>query len=191
MYESIWRVRPLAPPAWPERCGACGHPRFESTGRFRVNANGRRHDVWLLYRCPACGAGRKRRTLHRVRDAPGGACLDPYRLDDPERALAEAFRLGGVTPVPYVVERPSLPPSGRCVARIDQPHFCGLRWDRFLARELGGSRSRVVRAFESGDVRVDPAAGPRSRVADGALLAFDAGRVVGSSSRPPSEGRPA
>lgn len=36
-------------------CGGCGSKRsFVSTKRFRVNANGSRLDVWLIYQCEQC-----------------------------------------------------------------------------------------------------------------------------------------
>ncbi len=37
------------------RCGGCGKKReFVNSGKFRVNANGNRVDVWLIYRCKKC-----------------------------------------------------------------------------------------------------------------------------------------
>ncbi|NLC18462.1 MAG: DUF1062 domain-containing protein [Clostridiales bacterium] len=37
------------------RCGGCGRKRqFINTGRFRVNANGKNVDVWLIYQCIKC-----------------------------------------------------------------------------------------------------------------------------------------
>ncbi|MBQ6235174.1 MAG: DUF1062 domain-containing protein [Clostridia bacterium] len=37
------------------RCGGCGKKQeFCNSGRFRVNANGSRIDVWLIYRCKKC-----------------------------------------------------------------------------------------------------------------------------------------
>lgn len=37
------------------RCGGCGKKQeFVNSGRFRVNANGNRIDVWLIYRCAKC-----------------------------------------------------------------------------------------------------------------------------------------
>lgn len=37
------------------RCGGCGKKQvFINTGKFRVNANGSRVDVWLIYRCTKC-----------------------------------------------------------------------------------------------------------------------------------------
>lgn len=37
------------------RCGGCGkRQEFVNSGKFRVNANGNRVDVWLIYRCRKC-----------------------------------------------------------------------------------------------------------------------------------------
>lgn len=36
-------------------CGGCRRKtEFVNTGRFRVNANGNRLDVWLIYQCERC-----------------------------------------------------------------------------------------------------------------------------------------
>lgn len=37
------------------RCGGCSKKQeFINSGKFRVNANGNRVDVWLIYRCKKC-----------------------------------------------------------------------------------------------------------------------------------------
>jgi len=37
------------------RCAGCKKKRsYHSTGNFRVNANGNKIDVWLIYQCPKC-----------------------------------------------------------------------------------------------------------------------------------------
>ena len=37
------------------RCGGCGKKQeFENSYKFRVNANGKYLDVWLIYRCRKC-----------------------------------------------------------------------------------------------------------------------------------------
>jgi hypothetical protein len=165
---AIWQVRPLAVPAWPAACLHCAHPFLESTHRFRVNANGRRHDVWLVYACPRCGARRKHSLHRRVREEALGASLEAYRRDDAALAVAHAFALAQPgQAVAYAVERAPLPDAGALCARIAQAHCCGVRWDAFLARELGWPRARLRRAWERGTVRVEPARRPSQLVRDG------------------------
>ena len=37
------------------RCGGCGKKQeFVNSKKFRVNANGNKVDVWLIYRCKKC-----------------------------------------------------------------------------------------------------------------------------------------
>jgi hypothetical protein len=124
-----------------------------------------------LYACDGCGATHKRSLLRR---APVAA-IDPERLDayhrnDPARAWAHAFEIATHEPLPHRVEWPALPASGTLLARIEQPFACGLRWDRFLAAELGWSRARVAAAWREGALSIDTARALADRVADGATL---------------------
>lgn len=50
------------------RCGGCGKKQeFINSYRFRVNANGKSVDVWLIYRCKKCKHS-KNLTIHeRIR----------------------------------------------------------------------------------------------------------------------------
>jgi hypothetical protein len=173
----VWRLRPLGVPSWPERCTRCLHPELVSTGAFRVNANGARHDVWLVYRCPACQAGRRRRVLRRVAEGEAGVPLDRYRHSDPALAVAHAFAFPGGPPVAYAVVRPPLAADGGVSARIEQPLFCGARWDRFLARELSWSRTQAARALCDGRARVWPHTRPDRPVRDGDRLEVAPGAI--------------
>ena len=52
-----WRVAAAGAPTALRPCGACGaEAAFASTGQFRVNAQKKRLDVWLVYRCTTCGS---------------------------------------------------------------------------------------------------------------------------------------
>ena len=67
-------------PACMRRCSKCGRLRkFVCSGKFRVNANGKRLDVWLIYRCERCDTTWNQEIYTRVK---------PDRID---RGLYQAF----------------------------------------------------------------------------------------------------
>ncbi|MFG3256294.1 DUF1062 domain-containing protein [Streptomyces sp. NPDC048172] len=75
---------PTCLPAVLRRCHACASGRFRASGKFRVNANGKLLDVWLLARCAGCGTTAKFTVMERVnvRAVPPGL-LDRLHHDDP------------------------------------------------------------------------------------------------------------
>src|SRR5687767_7347001 len=107
----VWTVLPLATPRVLRRCPRCDQERpFASSDAFRVNANGRRLDAWLIYRCVACDTTWNCTILSRVTpEEIGAARLDALHTNDRAAAWACAFDLalvaragGRVAPaVPY------------------------------------------------------------------------------------------
>ncbi|MGW5670463.1 DUF1062 domain-containing protein [Micromonospora sp. NPDC003776] len=65
-------VVPTCLPLVRRRCHACASERFRATGKFRVNANHKLIDAWLLARCTGCGDTVKLTLLERmtVRSVP-------------------------------------------------------------------------------------------------------------------------
>lgn len=180
MSHAIWRLVALSPPPWTTVCASCGAARaHESRGRFRVNSNGGRHDVWLLYACPFCDATRKRRLERHIRDP---LQLAPYRDDDPELAWRHAFEIRAQRALPARVVRPQLVAGEALTAAIDQPDFCAWRWDRLLAHALGCPRAAVARAWRRGDVRV-PGSGARDFVRNGQTVFVEGGALPGAAPR--------
>jgi hypothetical protein len=53
--KALWVVRELGLPAIVTACVSCRSMRHHPTGRFRVNANGKLLDVWMLICCELCG----------------------------------------------------------------------------------------------------------------------------------------
>ena len=50
------------------RCGGCGKKQeFINSYRFRVNANGKSVDVWLIYRCKKCKHSKNLTIYERTR----------------------------------------------------------------------------------------------------------------------------
>lgn len=63
---SQWLVRPHDFPTIRRRCRACPSQEFRTRGRFRVNANHKLLDVWLLALCAQCGETIKLTVLERA-----------------------------------------------------------------------------------------------------------------------------
>jgi hypothetical protein len=61
-----WAVVPSCLPLIVRRCHVCASERFRASGKFRVNANHKLLDVWLLALCTACGETAKLTVLERM-----------------------------------------------------------------------------------------------------------------------------
>ncbi|MPY48759.1 DUF1062 domain-containing protein [Streptomyces acidicola] len=61
-----WVVAPTCLPLVLRRCHACASGRFRTSGKFRVNANHKLIDAWLLALCTVCGETAKLTVLERM-----------------------------------------------------------------------------------------------------------------------------
>ena len=61
-----WAVVPTCLPLIFRRCHVCASERFRASGKFRVNANHKLIDAWLLALCTACGETAKLTVLERI-----------------------------------------------------------------------------------------------------------------------------
>jgi hypothetical protein len=77
-----WLVCPTGLPLIRRRCSNCKSAHHRAYGKFRVNANHKLLDVWLLALCVGCGATVKLTVLERVRVAltAAGQRLRPREL---------------------------------------------------------------------------------------------------------------
>ena len=90
-----WTVVPkFAPQPWIV-CSGCGSLRaFQSSNKIRLNANGRKLDAWLIYKCTVCDKTWNRPIFERrnVRDIDS-VVLDALQSNDPDWIRTEAFNL--------------------------------------------------------------------------------------------------
>ena len=153
-------------------CGTCGaDAEFASTGLFRVNAQKKRLDVWLIYRCATCGSVWNSAVISRGR--PGSIDreeLERFTGNDPVMALWCALDVGllrrngarrGKVPRPtgrrgaraaFFVYGPRPAGGEDCRVEIDGGDLAGLRLAEVLRAKLGVSRSGLERLVEAGDV---------------------------------------
>jgi hypothetical protein len=61
-----WVVMPTCLPTVLRRCHACASERFRANGKFRVNANHKLLDAWLLVLCTECGDTAKLTVFERM-----------------------------------------------------------------------------------------------------------------------------
>lgn len=176
-----------APEPW-IACGGCGGPRaFRSSGKIRLNANGRRLDAWLIYNCRDCDKSWNRPLFDRraVREIDP-AILAALQSNDPRWASAEAFNLDALKRAsPRIAEfadvaiakeivRDSQSPTTIMIA-LAVPLPTGLRLDRLLASELAISRGRLQALRDCGALRIKPDRTDtlRRRVRTGTIVVLD------------------
>ncbi len=142
-------------------CGTCGaDAEFASTGLFRVNAQKKRLDVWLIYRCATCGSVWNSAVISRGR--PGSIDreeLERFTGNDPVMALWCAPAVGFLRPtgargaLAACAAAGPRPAGGEdCRVEIDGGDLAGLRLAEVLRAKLGVSRSGLERLVEAGDV---------------------------------------
>lgn len=167
-FEVRWTIIPrTAPRPW-IACGGCGALRpFQASGKIRLNANGRRLDAWLIYKCLACDKTWNRPIFERrnIRDIDP-AVLAALQSNDPDWIRAEAFNLEALRRKAQRVDEfhdvevaRDLPQDARDWTRLTieliVPLPVGLRLDRLLASELKISRTRLQALHDRGALRTN------------------------------------
>ena len=186
MHESLrvtWRVTPLQPPLVRRRCSRCSTDMpFACSLKFRANAQKKRLDVWLIYRCRACEDVWNLPIFERA--AVGEiAAFDAIARNDPALALHYAFdrtrlmRHGAVEEHPevsiYKAHDAGCPRTAGAIAiALALARPCGLRLDRLLALGLGLSRSELGRLHQAGALAAARKS-LRSSIADGQTIAIE------------------
>ncbi|MFD7325169.1 DUF1062 domain-containing protein [Streptomyces sp. NPDC059875] len=152
---------PTCLPTVLRRCHTCASERFRANGKFRVNANHKLLDAWLLVLCTACGDTAKLTVLERMNvRSVRPELLDRMHANDPGLAAEllqdpvvrrrnrialdwdDAWRLdaGGSDHL----DREVLEVSVRFAARIP------VRPVRLIAEGCGLSRAEVERLITEG-----------------------------------------
>lgn len=166
----LWTVTPLTAPQPHLACNRCGTTRpYRSSGKFRLNANGKRLDAWLVYRCTSCENSWNFPVFERrLRRGVTPDLLAALQTNDPALARRHEFDAAAlrratrmVEEFPDVVVRKAIlgtagagAAGALSVALALERPIC-LRLDRLLASELGVSRSRLDRWAESGTLETD------------------------------------
>jgi hypothetical protein len=174
--KALWTVRECGLPAVVRPCPDCSGARHRPSGKFRLNANGKLLDVWLLLCCTSCGRTSKVPVHERVHvQALEHPRLLAYEANDPaavrELAMSAPFaarhgyRLdwSGTwdleTDTPFYSPRD--PAALNVLIRFELP--VPIRVELLLMRGLGLSRGEVRRMVATGRINLPPALAPDAK----------------------------
>lgn len=93
-YDEIWTIIPEHTPRIIRKCPRCERTKFYSSDKFRLNANQKKLDAWLIYKCVGCDytcniAIVKRKTVSQI----DKELLCKYRDNDRELSQFYAFNI--------------------------------------------------------------------------------------------------
>lgn len=171
--QVIWKVIPPCPPHIIRPCERCGRVRsFGCSEKFRVNANQKKLDAWLIYKCTSCERTWKCSIFSRVDTRQvDRRLLQRLHANHRPSVWAYAFdyallRRNGVEVDPtiaYTIVGEDLDlhsPEGGCIAvLLMADHPLPVRVDALLAGKLGLSRAQLGALFTSGGATIDPQSG--------------------------------
>ena len=165
-----WRVAPATPPIPLRHCGTCRQTRpFHSSGKIRLNANGRKLDAWLIYKCQHCERTWNR-TLYERKDV---RAFDEHtllamqhshrdwvhRIEQDDVALKRHCDRVEYCPTVAIGKPPPrvLPEDWQQIGlHLSVADVTGSRLDRMLAQELKLSRSALGALVRAGLLTIAP-----------------------------------
>lgn len=158
-----WRVRPTALPTIRRRCRSCPSTEYRTQGKFRVNANHKLLDVWLLALCARCGETIKLAVLERthVRSIDpetlsgfheNDASLAARLLTDPQLPHRNDVALDWSDAWRLDMDPVELPKADILEVGVEFTHRIPLRVATVIAAGLELSNSEVARHIGSGAI---------------------------------------
>ena len=151
-------------------CSKCGRKaHFINTKKFRINANGNKLDIWLIYQCEEC-----KHTLNLAiyeRQKGSSISKEEYqRFLDNDELLAEMygksiqlFRKNKADidldkiDHDFVKLRETIENNGigeQVLITINNPYGLKIRWEKQIAMVLGLSRSQIKSLSEKGELEL-------------------------------------
>lgn len=204
-----WTIVPRDCPRPVFACPTCGGDRpFHPSGKLRLNANGKRLDAWLIYKCDDCDHTWNRPIYERrLASELSSDDLAALRSGDPAFVRRLAFDLAALrrkTPVIAQSEKVDVEKvvTGGSAHATDieitlaVPYPIGLRLDRLLATELGLARNRIAALAGEGRLVVGGGKALRRPPRDGQSVQLDLadagdGRgIVGAAARAANDAAP-
>jgi len=147
---------------------------FYCSEKFRVNAQQKNIDVWLIYKCVQCASTWNYPILSRVHTGSINKELHKkFMSNDREIAWIYAFQIeqlrklcGGVnTDIEYlIVGEPIDVEVGSVMIYLSSKYKFEIRFDKVLKEILGISRATLYQMADHGRIVINPQVGIKSKV---------------------------
>ncbi|GMQ65072.1 DUF1062 domain-containing protein [Vallitalea maricola] len=162
-----WEIVPLTIPAVIRNCPKCGNNAvYRSSGKFRVNANKNKLDIWLIYQCEKCKSTWNMGIYERI--TPTDIDSQLYELflsNDIELAKEYGFDIAihnknkvkldftnveyGIIGEDIDIIKKDFKGKDKIILDIICKYPLGLRVDKVLSKKLGISREKVKNLYEN------------------------------------------
>lgn len=183
-----WTVIPLfAPRPWIS-CGGCGILKpFSSSGKVRLNANGKKFDAWLIYKCLDCDRTWNRPLFERrpLKEIDP-TTLEALHFSDPDWVRAREFDIDDLRRrarridecAEVEIRKETLSETGHpamTVIEVEVALPTCLRLDRLLSMEFGLSRAGLQTLHAEARLRIEPDRKDalRRRIKDGTRIILE------------------
>jgi hypothetical protein len=176
--KALWMIRELGLPTIVKPCVSCRSTRHHPTGKFRVNANGKLLDVWMLICCELCDRTSKIPIHERIHvQALERGRLPKFEKNDP--AMVRRLVMDGMlasqavyqldwsgaweleTDMPFYELEGADPAPLEVFVRFELP--APIRVEKLLMAGFGLSRSAVRGMVDSGRIRLPLAIAAKAR----------------------------
>ncbi|WP_175989493.1 DUF1062 domain-containing protein [Bacillus sp. Marseille-Q1617] len=173
VYEIIAQETPYIK----RNCSKCKtNTEFYCSEKFRVNANQKIVDIWLIYNCTHCEGTWNYPILSRVNiNSIDSMLIQKFMNNDKETIWYYAFQINKLrklcndvnTDIRYELRKEKLDSrSNEVTIRLCCKYHFGLRIDKLLAEIFGISRSKVNKLSQNGTILLNPNMKIKSNVID-------------------------
>ncbi|MDR6371038.1 hypothetical protein J2795_001916 [Chryseobacterium bernardetii] len=90
--QHIWEIKAKNTPLLKKKCNQCNSDRFQCSDKFRLNAQKKNIDIWLIYRCVKCNNTYNMTVFSRIRtESVSKEIFNKFSENDTEIAWQYAF----------------------------------------------------------------------------------------------------
>ncbi|WP_174612737.1 DUF1062 domain-containing protein [Virgibacillus ihumii] len=149
---------------------------FYCSEKFRVNANQKTVDIWLIYNCIHCEGTWNYSILSRVNiNKIDSLLIQKFMDNDKETIWYYAFQINKlrklcnnvITDIRYELRKEKLDSlSDEITIKLCYKHDFGLRIDKLIAEIFGISRSTAKNLFQNGTILLNPNINMKSKIID-------------------------